>query len=583
MIRLIDIGRPGSRVAGVLTTTILVSVAGLLWFGYTAMREAQSSSVMLVQRWAEESADLLVRAIRRDMRGAQALVLANRDAGEYGTQTEVDFTDHVAVAFARYPYPESFFAWHDGRPDELVFFNRANREPHWVSDAPHPSRYPVLVVLNPPIAKQLLERIGPDSAARRTYSVFEVDLAGVRYQIVARLGYRDALHDHPSTIIGFTINLPWVRSEYFSQIVSQVARMREPGAVLDLAVVDEQGKRLDGREVAGGSTSREFPLLFFDPAVAIVQLPEDLPLRTWRVSVSTHNDPTILWAERGGGWIAFVIGAIALALTLSLILTTRAVRARAAVMEMRAEFVSAVTHELKTPLASIRAIAQTVARGRFASPQKLREYALMQVQQTKRLARLVDNLLAYSRVTDIAEVYTFGPVSAAEMFEDVVQGFRAQLAERGFSVEMKVPHELPLLRADRHALRLALDNLVDNAIRYSRDCRHVQLAAGFGGCQVWLEVEDRGVGIPKDEIEAVQRKFVRGARGSGEGMGLGLAIVKRIARDHGGELTIGSEVGRGTIVRIHLPVYEDDLHAKETCAADRGRRDTGEHPDRQLA
>ncbi len=128
---------------------------------------------------------------------------------------------------------------------------------------------------------------------------------------------------------------------------------------------------------------------------------------------------------------------------------------------MRSDFVSSVTHELKTPLANIRAMADTLAR-RPIGGETVRDYAELLMQEARRLTRLVDNLLAYARVTDVTEMYSFEPIAPAELVDDVLQNFRHPLSEREFKVEVDMPVDLPLVRADRTAMMLTLDNLVDN-------------------------------------------------------------------------------------------------------------------------
>jgi signal transduction histidine kinase len=100
---------------------------------------------------------------------------------------------------------------------------------------------------------------------------------------------------------------------------------------------------------------------------------------------------------------------------------------------------------------------------------------------------------------------------------------------------------------------LALDNLIDNAIRYSGDATSVAIQASATNGEVRFEIIDRGVGIPEDELPAVRRRFVRGRTAPGDGNGLGLAIVSRIAEDHNGALHIRSQVGSGTTVSLCIP------------------------------
>jgi signal transduction histidine kinase len=182
----------------------------------------------------------------------------------------------------------------------------------------------------------------------------------------------------------------------------------------------------------------------------------------------------------------------------------------------------------------------------------IREYATMGIGESTRLTRLVDNLLAYSRVTDVADVYSFEPVALASVVTPSLQEFSATLKRDGFTVTVDVPDDLPLVRADPNALGLLLNNLIDNAIRYSKDVRALTITGRAQGGSVILEVADRGVGIAPDELDRVTRKFFRGRTGVSGGSGLGLAIVERIVADHDGSLDIRSVEGQGTTVSVTI-------------------------------
>jgi signal transduction histidine kinase len=119
-----------------------------------------------------------------------------------------------------------------------------------------------------------------------------------------------------------------------------------------------------------------------------------------------------------------------------------------------------------------------------------------------------------------------------------------------------MPDGLPLVKADPTALNLMLNNLIDNAIRYANERHHLTIAARAQPGWVTLEVTDKGMGIPAQDIERVTRKFWRGPESHAGGSGLGLAIVDRIVADHGGKLEIRSAVGVGTSVIVTLPVTE---------------------------
>jgi signal transduction histidine kinase len=543
----------GGWLTALLAVAVCLGIATLLGFGYRATRGWQRSSEALSAREMEQSADLLITAVTRDMRGAHTRLLANRDWGELPLESVTDTSAQVATAFARYPYPESFFSWQQSNDHGVVFFNRANRFPSWMPRPTEPHRYPVALVTDPPGTGTLRERVEALAAARYRYAVFDMTLGGEPYQIVARLVYADPLQEQLHSVIGFTVNLGWVRTSYFSDILSQVAPIATRGNTLEIAVLDDSGKRVWGRENNQPAMVRKFPLLFVDPSVSMVALGSTAEGRDWSIRTSQSTNSAVIDAAQGADETLLAAGAAALTLALGLILAIRAVRAGVALTAMRTDFVSSVTHELKTPLAAIRAMADTLARRPIAA-ETIRDYAELLMREAKRLTRLVDNLLAYARVTDVTEVYSFEPVAPSELMDDVLQNFRHPISEREFKVEVDMPVDLPLVRADRTAMMLALDNLVDNAIRYSADRCSLRISARRNGSKVVIEVQDRGVGIAAEELSNVRRKFVRGRLARADGSGLGLAIVSRIVADHKGTFVLESEFGSGTTAKVSLPI-----------------------------
>jgi len=294
----------------------------------------------------------------------------------------------------------------------------------------------------------------------------------------------------------------------------------------------------------------------------VLDPPGELRWDEWAAQVSAAADPTLAAAIRGADRTLIVAALAAASLAFGFVLTARAVRASASLAEMRSDFVATVTHELKTPIATIRAIGDSLASGRVSESGEQREYAELVVQEAKRLTRLVDNLLAMARITDVADVYSFEPLALDALAETVIAQFRQQLSAARFDAQVEMPVDLPAVRADRTAMTLLLENLIDNAIRYSPATRSLRISARRNGDGVVvLEVADQGRGIPQDEIGQVTRKFVRGRHAGSGGSGLGLAIVKRIVADHGGRLAIHSVVNAGTTITVSLPIFEDDEEA----------------------
>lgn len=249
-----------------------------------------------------------------------------------------------------------------------------------------------------------------------------------------------------------------------------------------------------------------------------------------------------------------MLAAAALASVVGMFLTARAVRARADLAAMQSDFVCTVTHELKTPLAFIRLLGETLGHRRYTSLETIADYARLLSQEAWRLTRLIDNILTFARVTNSGHRQQFEAIEVAEIVEDVLNHFRPQLAAKAFDVTVDMPADLPRACGDRAMLCQALDNLVDNAIKYSADRRVLQIGARMAGERMVLEVTDCGRGIATEEIPRVFDKFYRGRSGSTGGSGLGLSIVKRIMEEHHGDVELLSVPGEGTTVRLLLPV-----------------------------
>ena len=536
----------------------------LVWLGSFAVRQWQQSLQLLAERQADNASERFLVELTRDMQAVQRLVLlspaldalTSREPGPDPTYGAVNL---VASAFARYAYPEAFFLWTRERGGaEPVFFYRRDRPVHW-HEAADPAPFPVIVDEHASVGPTLLRRIQDDAAEGRRFIVFETPLGGAPYQVVVRLVYRDVFRQHLETVIGFVVNLDWAREHYFPAVLAEAVAADRAGEGVAIAIVDERGQPVAGVDSAVESGvptgDRTFPLMFFNPVVAAADSPARLQRRFWTIHAATRGDSSILAASADANRMR-ALGLVAAAtLAVGIALSVRAARARLRLAELRSDFVASVTHEFKTPIATIRAAGETLVADRLDGPAARQDYARFIVQESRRLTRLVDNLLAFTRVTDTPDVR---PPPEAVALSDVVaeslDRFAVQLAAGAFRVDVAVASTLPPVQGDARGLALMLDNLVDNAIRHSRGEHWLAVRARNEGRVVMLEVSDGGGGIPQDELPHVTRKFYRGRLAGHGGTGLGLAIAARIVADHHGTLTIDSESGIGTTMRVAIPV-----------------------------
>jgi signal transduction histidine kinase len=536
----------------IVGVTALSTILVLIGFG--PVRGWRRSATLLAEGRAAERAELLALAFARDMRAVQETILAQATAGQTVTSAS-DLTDLVAGAFARYPYAETFFVDESaGNADAIQFFVRTARSPSWIADGRTSFPFPVVVVTNPEVGRLIADRIRPDALSGRRFSVFDVTIGGTPYQVVARLTYRDAYRSERQAVFGFMVNLTWVRSHYFQDVAEQMSRIGETRS-FGVSILDGAGAAIVGLPHSadeGPLSRRTLPMLFFDPRLVAVDPPADLAREPLTIEVSAAEDAGLRTANRAAVTTLGLASAAGLALILGFSMTARAANATATLAQVRSEFVALVTHELKTPIATIRAIGDTLTTGRIAGPAVVPRYGQLVTNEAKRLGRLVDNVLAFSRITDVADVYSFESVTIAETIDEVLRDLATVISEKGFEVTVSIPTDVPAVRGDRLALRLLFDNLMDNAVKYSGTTRSIAVTARHEHPLVAIAVSDKGVGIRAAELDQVTRRFFRGTGAPPGGNGLGLAIVQKIVDDHDGTLRIDSVEGEGTTVVVGL-------------------------------
>jgi signal transduction histidine kinase len=228
---------------------------------------------------------------------------------------------------------------------------------------------------------------------------------------------------------------------------------------------------------------------------------------------------------------------------------------------LKSDFVATVSHEFRTPLTSIRYMAELLQRGRVREEERKQEYYKTITSESERLSRLVENLLDFSKIETGMKEYRMEETDVAALAAEEVDRFRHQAMLKDFSLETEIAPEMPIILADRESLSRAIGNLLDNAVKYSGENPQIVLRAWFEGGNVCLQVEDNGIGIDKSEQKRIFEKFYRSEKAQEsnvKGSGIGLPLVDHIVRAHGGKVLLESELGKGTRVTIKLPVERPD-------------------------
>jgi signal transduction histidine kinase len=235
----------------------------------------------------------------------------------------------------------------------------------------------------------------------------------------------------------------------------------------------------------------------------------------------------------------------------------RDVRRELRLAEMRSQFVSSVSHELKTPLTSIRMFAETLLLGRAADPRAQAEYLDTIVNESERLTRLLDNVLDFSKIEQGRKTYRFARTPLAEVVAASARALEYPLAQQGFELRVSAEESVPPVRGDADALQQAVMNLLTNAIKYAGESREIDLRLYRENGHAVIAVEDRGLGIAPEEQGRIFEKFYRVATPETEsvpGAGLGLTLVAHVAQAHGGSVEVKSAPGAGSLFAIHLPL-----------------------------
>lgn len=236
-------------------------------------------------------------------------------------------------------------------------------------------------------------------------------------------------------------------------------------------------------------------------------------------------------------------------------------RRQLALAQKKTDFVSNVSHELKTPLTSIRMFAEMMHGGNV-SEEKRPQYLRIIVAEAERLTRLINNVLDFARLERKQERYDFRPLDLHEVLARTWEGHELHLREQGFTTSWQAAPPPYPVRGDEDALAQIFVNLLSNAEKYSADRKEIEVQSYLTADSVHVSILDRGSGVPPGEESKIFEAFYRAhdSLASGiQGSGLGLTLAQRLAQEHGGEITYQAREGGGSNVTLRLPLTKEAL------------------------
>jgi signal transduction histidine kinase len=296
-----------------------------------------------------------------------------------------------------------------------------------------------------------------------------------------------------------------------------------------------------------------------------------------KVSVYLTSPSALFYRQRiRVGWFSALILAATVAAFIGLTAAWRSFQRQLRLSELKSNFVSSVSHELRAPIASVRLLAESLERGKVQEPGKQNEYFRFIVQECRRLSSLIENVLDFSRIEQGRKQYEFEPTNVTALLHETLKLMEPYATDKGVLLTLQNSENDSAIaewNLDGRAIQQALVNLVDNAIKHSPKGEKVTVSCEVTGTKfsrqatepavisedaptLTLSVSDHGPGIPIEERERIFDRFYRlgsELRRETQGVGIGLSIVKHIVESHGGRVRVEGEVGKGSRFTIELP------------------------------
>ena len=526
----------------IVTLALLSATVLVIYLQHRAFRALEEQSVVIREKILEQTAQQIALEIRsaieepaydtlRPLRRAELL------AG--GMPRVLRIYDQV---IDKYPLIDRFFVWSDDTerltPGEVLFFS---------GDA---SR---ALVRDPELGPRIYDGLRTASVARRNYAALQNRVGDCNYDVLAHYYWIEPRRDRYALLLGYIICAekagPRLLHELYGRNHADWLTVANGGDPIELHVFDEQQRLIFGSaDAPSGIVGRAALRVQFYPdrlsSVAVTA-----PPREWTIHVSSSSPaPTAMRAQ--GVWL---LGFSVLLILVALAVAVRGQKRASELARMQSDFVSHVSHQLRTPLSLVTAVTETLALNRVKSPEKSAQYLEIVRTETQRLSTLVERILEFSRVGNGARVYQLEAVDLAALVRETTGAFARTPAAAAFKIQAEDEGAACTVMADPVALEQALLNLLDNAVKYSDQIREVTVRTRRTASDAIVEIEDHGIGIAPDEQARIFDRFYRGSGAATQrGFGLGLAIVKEIVRAHRGQLEVESSPGSGTRFRVRL-------------------------------
>lgn len=555
------------------TVIALVVAAVLIAFlqrQYTT--EQQALTVQMYRQVCERTAALLVGRLRHRLGAAILETIERIDHDAIAEFQIADVAPQLAAGLAQHPYVDRFFIWSYRAPaqfrDQILFFR-----PVASGD---PAETPITNAAGESLGALFPDRERGQAVMKAatdpqnggvTFLAEQRMFGGVPYQVIIHQFGSPPPIRTVRGIIGYTVNLSTVRQRILRNMLAEelAATIHENLPRLSFSVMDEGGGMVYGSPPRAGAPSATAPLelTFFSEDIPRVFVNSRLQSPQWYLTVAHES------SAQPGATRPYLFGAIISLIVIALVCAVTVHRQSTRLSEMHSEFVSNVSHQLRTPLSLLLATAETLRLQRVRTPEKVEEYTRRLENQAARLARLVDQILRFSRIQAGLDAYEFKRLDLVPLVRAALDRFDAPDSDDRLLLTFDGPGDEIPVEADSAALEEVLVNLLDNALKYGDARNEVHVTVKQSQHEALVSVRDRGKGIAPTDLPHIFDRFYRG-RSNGHqsrGFGLGLAIVHDIVRAHRGRVAVHSEVGVGSEFLVYLPMSASAATTRREAAA----------------
>jgi signal transduction histidine kinase len=553
----------GVRLAAGLAVVVAIPMAVLFYFQFKSLEDIETTSAVVLRQLSSETADSVTRSIEDYLKRPHISVLL-RIPQARTEPIDYEFVEPIFNdALSESPFVESFFVWSEVGPraNQWLVFDQASKA--LPSGARERFREDKVV------GARLLGRLQELVKTRRAIVAFTENINGRPHYVQAQLRFEGPARARMTSVLAFAVDAEQLRTHFIPSVMRDwLASIQHPSGFprLETEILDEEGKHIfathpDRTEHLTPVDERSVAIIFFDKELLEFAAPYEQHREIWGVRTSYGPQPIAEIVSASTRPQQALVIVLAVAMGLGVFLVAGAAAREVRVAELKSNFVASVSHDLKTPLALIQLFAETLELGRVRTPERAQEYYRIINGESKKLTRLIENILDFSRMEAGLRPYRMEPADLSESVSKVLSRMETQFSQGHFVVTPKIEPDLPRILADEGAAEQAIENLIANAMKYSGDNKHIEIEARRANGHIVVSVTDHGIGISRREQGRIFRKFYRVQRelgGGPQGTGLGLAIVDHTMRGHGGYVRVESEPDQGSTFSLYFPIPSEN-------------------------